>query len=65
MKTRDLLQILERFHKKSEVGSNANVFIVNKNKQNNYNKIIEIRLAENKLIGQSETHRLVIVVEPE
>ena len=58
---KNLLGILEKFIKKSEVGANARVQV---QMPNGYlHDITEIRLMENMLIGPTETHRIVLKTE--
>ena len=58
-----LLQVLEKFIKKSEVGGSARVQIQMPN--GDLHDITEIRLMENMLIGKTETHRIVLKTEKE
>jgi len=58
-----LLQVLEKFIKKSEVGAHARVQIQMPN--GDLHDITEIRLMENMLIGNTETHRIVLKTEKE
>jgi hypothetical protein len=60
---KNLLGILEKFIKKSEVGANARVQVQMPN--GDLHDIIEIKLMENMLIGNTETHRLVLKTEKE
>jgi hypothetical protein len=58
-----LLQVLERFIKKSEVAGNARIQVQMPN--GDLHDISEIRLMENMLIGKTETHRIVLKTEKE
>ena len=58
-----LLDILQRFIKKSEVAGNARIQVQMPN--GDLHDISEIRLMENMLVGQTESHRLVLKTEPE
>ena len=60
---KNLLGILEKFRKKSEVGANARVQVQMPN--GDLHDITEIKLMENMLIGNTETHRLVLKTEKE
>jgi hypothetical protein len=57
------LSILSKFTKNSEVGGNARVQIQMPN--GDLHDITEVKLMENMLIGQYETHRIVLVTEKE
>jgi hypothetical protein len=57
------LSILSKFTKSSEVGGNARVQIQMPN--GDLHDITEVKLMENMLIGQYETHRIVLVTEKE
>ena len=57
------LSILSKFVKSSEVGGNARVQIQMPN--GDLHDITEVKLMENMLIGQYETHRIVLVTEKE
>jgi len=58
-----LLSVLEKFIKKSEVGSFARVQVQMPN--GDLHDISEIRLMENMLVGQTESHRIVLKTEKE
>ena len=58
-----LLTVLERFIKKSEVAGNARIQVQMPNGDLHY--ITEIKLMENILIGNTETHRIVLKTEKE
>ena len=58
-----LLSVLEKFIKKSEVGAHARVQVQMPN--GDLHDITEIKLMENMLIGNTETHRLVLKTEKE
>lgn len=60
---KNLLGILEKFIKKSEVGAHARIQVQMPN--GDLHDITEIRLMENMVIGQTETHRIVLKTEPE
>jgi hypothetical protein len=62
MRTIDLLDILSKFCKKSELG-HTQVKIVLPNNPQKYYGIKKITFMENKLVGQAEKYRLVIFVE--
>jgi len=58
-----LLQVLEKFIKKSEVAANSRIQVQMPN--GDLHDITEIRLMENMLIGKTETHRIVLKTEKE
>jgi hypothetical protein len=58
-----LLDILSRLVKKSETVANARMQVQMPN--GDLHDIIEIKLMENMVIGQLETHRLVLKTEPQ
>jgi hypothetical protein len=58
-----LLNILSRLVKKSETVANARMQVQMPN--GDLHDIIEIKLMENMVIGQLETHRLVLKTEPQ
>ena len=58
-----LLTVLERFIKKSEVAGNARIQVQMPN--GDLHDITEIKLMENMLIGNTETHRIVLKTEKE
>jgi len=58
-----LLTVLERFIKKSEVAGNARIQVQMPN--GDLHDITEIKLMENILIGNTETHRIVLKTEKE
>ena len=60
---KNLLNILEKFVKKSEVGANARIQVQMPN--GDLHDITEIRLMENMIIGPTETHRIVLKTEKE
>jgi len=60
---KNLLNILEKFIKKSEVGANARIQVQMPN--GDLHDIAEIRLMENMIIGPTETHRIVLKTEKE
>ena len=60
---KNLLNILEKFIKKSEVGANARIQVQMPN--GDLHDITEIRLMENMIIGPTETHRIVLKTEKE
>jgi len=60
---KNLLGILEKFIKKSEVGANARIQVQMPN--GDLHDIIEIKLMENMIIGPTETHRLVLKTDKE
>ena len=57
-----LRQALDKFMK-GEVAANARVQVILPNGE--FYDITGVKLLENKLIGDFETHRLVLVAEPE
>ena len=57
------LSILNKFVKGSEVGANARIQIQMPN--GDLHDITEVKLMENMLIGNTETHRLVLKTEKE
>jgi len=60
---KNLLGILEKFVKNSEVGANARIQVQMPN--GDLHDIVEIRLMENMVIGKTETHRLVLKTDKE
>jgi len=58
-----LASVLEKLIKKSEVGSFARVQVQMPN--GDLHDITEIRLMENMLVGQTESHRIVLKTEPQ
>ena len=62
MQTRLLRQILDKFLKNSEVGGDARVQVYMPNGETF--DVKGIQLMENKIIGERESHRLIITVEP-
>ena len=58
-----LRQALDKFLKKSEVAANARVQVCLPNGE--FYDITGIQLMENKLIGNRETHRLIITIDKE
>jgi len=58
-----LLSVLEKFIKKSEVAANARIQVQMPN--GDLHDIAEIKLMENMLIGNTETHRIVLKTEKE
>jgi hypothetical protein len=58
-----LLDILSKLVKKSETVANARIQIQMPN--GDLHDITEIKLMENMVIGQFETHRLVLKTEPQ
>ena len=58
-----LLDILSRLVKKSDTVANARMQVQMPN--GDLHDIIEIKLMENMVIGQLETHRLVLKTEPQ
>ena len=64
LRTKELMQLLEQFNKGSETGGYARVQVVSKSQPNARPKDIrEVQLVENKIIGSTETHRLIILTE--
>ena len=61
--SKTLLDILHRLMKKSEAVSNARIQVQMPN--GDLHDITEIKLMENMVIGQFETHRIVLKTEPE
>jgi len=62
MQTRLLRQILDKFLKNSEVGGDARVQVYMPNGETF--DVCGIQLMQNKIIGERESHRLIITVEP-
>ena len=60
---KNLLNILDKFIKNSEVGGNARVQVQMPN--GDLHDVVEIRLMENMLIGPTETHRIVLKTDKE
>ena len=60
---KNLLGVLEKFVKNSEVGANARIQVQMPN--GDLHDIVEIRLMENMIIGPTETHRIVLKTEKE
>jgi hypothetical protein len=58
-----LSKVLDKLIKGSEVGSNARIQVQMPN--GDLHDITEVRLMENMVIGQFETHRIVLKTEPE
>ena len=58
-----LVSVLEKLIKKSEVGGFARVQVQMPN--GDLHDIAEIRLMNNMLVGQTESHRIVLKTEPE
>jgi len=58
-----LANILEKLIKKSEVGGLARIQVQMPN--GDLHDITEIRLMENMLVGQTESHRIVLKTEPQ
>ena len=58
-----LRQILDKMLKNSSVAQNARVQIVDKTGK--FYDVSEIRLAENKLVGVRETHRIILTLVEE
>ena len=58
-----LLHVLQKFTDKSEVASNARIQVQMPN--GDLHDITEIRLMENMVIGQTESHRIVLKTEKE
>jgi hypothetical protein len=58
-----LRQALDKFLKKSEVAANARVQVCLPNGE--LFDVIGIQLMENKLLGNRETHRLIITIDKE
>jgi hypothetical protein len=62
MRIIDLMEILEKFRKNSDLGG-CQIRIVFPHDTNKQYKIKEMTFAPNKLIGQAEKHRMIIYVE--
>jgi hypothetical protein len=62
MHGRFLRQIVNKFMKESEVANNARVQVYMPNGETF--DVKGIQLMENKIIGERESHRLIITVEP-
>ena len=60
---KNLVNILDKFIKNSEVGAGARVQVQMPN--GDLHDVIEIRLMENMLVGKTETHRIVLKTEKE
>ena len=58
-----LSKVLDKLIKGSEVGSNARIQVQMPN--GDLHDITEVRLMENMLVGQFETHRIVLKTEQE
>ena len=58
-----LATVLDKFLTKSEVAHNARIQVQMPN--GDLHDITEIKLMENMLIASSETHRIVLVTEPQ
>lgn len=56
------MQILEKFNS-GETGGYARVQVVSKNNRYRPKNILEVKLVENKIIGSTETHRLMILTD--
>jgi len=61
--SKTLLDVLSKLLKKSEAASNARIQVQMPN--GDLHDITEIKLMENMVIGQLETHRLVLKTEPQ
>jgi hypothetical protein len=63
MRVIDLMEILEKFRNKSDLGyCQVRIVMPNDNYRKQY-KIKEITFAPNKLVGQAEKHRMIVYVE--
>ena len=62
LRTKELMQLLEQFNT-GETGGYARVQVVSKSDKWKPKDIKEIKLVENKIIGSTETHRLMILVD--
>ena len=62
MRVCDLIEILEKFRKGSNLGD-CNVRIVHPHDKNKQYKIKEMAFAPNRIIGAAEKWRLVIYIE--
>ena len=61
--SKTLAMVLDKLLKKSEVAQNARIQVQMPN--GDLHDITEIKLMENMLIGPFETHRIVLVTEPQ
>jgi hypothetical protein len=62
MRIIDLMEILEKFRHKSDLGG-CHIRIVFPHNRHKQYKIKEMTFAPNKLVGQAEKHRMIIYVE--
>jgi hypothetical protein len=62
MQGRFLRQVIDKFMKNSEVANNARVQVYMPN--GDTFDVCGIQLMQNKIIGERESHRLIITVEP-
>lgn len=61
--SKTLAMVLDKLLKKSEVAQNARIQVQMPN--GDLHDITEIKLMENMLLGLYETHRIVLVTEPQ
>jgi hypothetical protein len=61
IRTKELIQLLEKFNA-GETGGYARVQIVTPEQPDKPRDIQTVTLVENKIIGSTETHRLMILV---
>lgn len=62
LRTKELMQILEKFNK-GETAGYARVQVVSRNNKYRPKNILEVKLVENKIIGATETHRLMLLTD--
>lgn len=62
LRTKELMQILEKFNK-GETAGYARVQVVSKRDRYKPKNILEVKLVENKIIGATETHRLMLLID--
>lgn len=62
IRTKELMQILEKFNS-GETGGYARVQVVSKSNRYRPKNILEVKLVENKIIGSTESHRLMILTD--
>lgn len=62
IRTKELMQILEKFNS-GETAGYARVQVVSKSNRYRPKNILEVKLVENKIIGSTESHRLMILTD--
>lgn len=62
LRTKELLQVLEKFNS-GETAGYAKVQVITPQDPLKPRNIIEVKLVENKIIGSTETHRLMLLTD--